>query len=205
MIEQCSLRVLEEAINRYIDLSDDHREQLEKFDQKTVKLIIKPINYYFFFCFKDHRIHVEAEIEGAADTTISGTPLGFVKMGLLPANELRSLFGHSVELTGDVELGQDIKQFFEAMDIDWEAHLARFSNDFIAQQVTQGLRQGKLWGQGLYRSLTHSISDFLQYDSQALPQRESVDTFCHQVDELGLRVDRLEARIHQSLRQKKPS
>lgn len=200
MIEQCSLKLLEQAINRYIDLSRSHREKLSEFDHKIIKLVVRPINYHFYLRFEDQRVCVDATTDAPIDTTISATPLGFVQMGLLPADKLRSLFGQSIEIDGDVILGQDIKHFFETMDIDWEAHLSHFSNDFIAQQVSQGVQKGKTFSQDIIRSLTHTLGDLLQYDSKTLPQRESVEAFCHDVDELRLDVDRLEAKFHLSRR-----
>jgi len=201
MIEQCSLKLLEEAINRYIALSDKHREKLSEFNEKTIKLDIKPIHYYFFLRFDAQRILLEARSEVAADTTISAHPTGFIKMGLLPADKLRALFANEIEISGDVALGQAVKAFFETMEIDWEAYIARFSNDFIAQQAGRCISKTKQLGQELLQSFTYSITDMLQYDSDSLPMPEHIEAFCHDVDELRLRVDRLEARYQLNLQQ----
>ena len=44
-------------------------------------------------------------------------------------------------MTGDVELGQQVKTLFDEIDIDWEGHLARFTGDVVAFQVGSLFRQ----------------------------------------------------------------
>ena len=79
-----------------------------------------------FITFQNRSIILNEEYtQGQPDTTIESSPLGLIRLSLLPVSKARSLFHDEVVITGDIQLGQQIKKLFDAIDIDWEGHIAR--------------------------------------------------------------------------------
>ena len=135
MIKQCSLTVLQKAIEHALLLDETMPTKLKALDGKTLEIIISPLQVNFFICFVQGNLMLRPHIEGHPDTIIHSSPLGLIRLSLLPASKVRSLFNDKIKLSGDVELGQKVKELFDDIDIDWEGHLARFTGDVVAYQV----------------------------------------------------------------------
>ena len=197
MIKQYSLLTLQNAIN--FALSGDH-ETIKKINQlqhKLLKITIRPLHLYFFMYFTENKIVLLAETASTPDTHIESSPLGLIRLSLLPASKVRSLFNDHVKITGDVLLGQTIKALFDEIDIDWEGHLAHFTGDVIAHQMGRFVRHKKQFATALATSFKQNISEYIQEEACITPPREALADLMNEIDALALQVERLEARIAQ--------
>ncbi len=145
--------------------------------------------------FVESHIILLDEFEGVADARISSSPLGLIRLSLLPASKVRSLFNDKVHISGDVEFGQDVKKLFDELDIDWEGHLARFTGDVIAYQVGSFVRQGISFQKKVRASFSQSLTEYIQEELRVSPGKEEIEDFFKDIDELTLDVERLEAHI----------
>ncbi|MFZ4077569.1 MAG: ubiquinone biosynthesis accessory factor UbiJ [Legionellaceae bacterium] len=196
MIKQYSLYALQQAMNHALALDPVTVEKLGAFDNRVLKLIISPLNVSFFMQFKNKKIHLLATYDDTPDTTINSSPLGFIRLSLLPASKVRSLFNDHIRISGDVTLGQAVKQLFDDIDIDWEGHLAHFTGDIVAYQIGSMVRRGLEFKQNLQSSIKNHVSDYLHEELRMFPPREEMNDFFNDVDELSLRVERLTARVN---------
>lgn len=197
MIKKYSLIALEKIINQTLALDETMAARIEKLQGKVLKIIIEPMQVEVFMTFNQRQIHFMSSSESPPDTIIHSKPLALIKMGLLPSNQIRSLFQDKIHLSGDAELGQHVKQLFEDLNIDWETHLAKLTGDALAFKIGNVFRQGKAVQQHLYSSLHATITDYLYEESRVFPPREEVNDFFNDIDELSLAVERLEAKINQ--------
>jgi len=195
MIKNYSLIVLQKAINHALALDDAMPAKIQALDGKVLEIIISPLNVNFFMQFTQHELHLLADYSGHADTVIRSSPLGLIRLSVLPASKVRSLFNDKIRMTGDVELGQQVKTLFDEIDIDWEGHLARFTGDVVAFQVGSLFRQGLAFKRQLGESLRHDVTDYLQEELRAFPPREEVTDFFNDIDDLSLRVERTAANL----------
>ena len=196
MIKQYSLTTLQTAINHALSLDPETVEKLASLDDKVIELIIRPLNVNFFMRFKNKKIILLANYPNEPDTTIHSSPLGLIRLSLLPSSKVRSLFNDHIRITGNVLLGQTIKQIIDDIDIDWEGHLSHFTGDVVAHQIGSFFKRGLGFKQHLQTSMTNHISDYLHEELRALPPPEEVDDFYNDIDTLSLRVERLSARIN---------
>lgn len=196
MIKQYALTALQKAIHHALRLDETMPGKLATLNGRVLHMIISPLNVGFYIQFVDGEIFFLEEYAGSVDTTIQSSPLGFIRLSVLPASKVRSLFNDDIRISGDVELGQQVKQIFDGMDIDWEGHLAQFTGDAIAHQLGSFVRKGMAFKQHVGESMRQNITGFLQEEYQALPSREEVSDFFNDVDELSLDVERLSAHIH---------
>ena len=197
MIKKYSLLVLEKAINHALALDETTPEKLHALEGKVLEIIINPLQVNFFMYFHQQKLHLLTGYEREADAVISSSPLGLIRLSILPASKVRSLFNDKIKISGDVELGQQVKKLFDEMDIDWEGHLAQFTGDVVAYQLGSFMRQGMAIKRQLTHSLRHNVTEYLQEEVRAFPPREEINDFFSDVDELTLRVDRLSALVGQ--------
>lgn len=195
MIKQYSLTLLQKAINQALLLDESIALKLLPLHDKRLKLIIRPLQVHFFIHFVDGELHLLAESHLPADTVIESSPLGFIRLSLLPSSKLRSLFNDGIRIEGDLELGQTVKKIFDTLDIDWEGHMARFTGDVIAHQMGSVFRQGLNFQRGLSSSFRRNISEYLQEELRLFPGQEELNDFFNEVDNLHLEVERLECHI----------
>ena len=197
MIKKYSLSVLQKAINHALALDEGMHLKIQDLHGKVLEIIISPLNVNFFMCFEANELKLLADFEGRPDAIIRSSPMGLIRLSILPASKVRSLFNDKIRISGDIELGQRVKKLFDEIDIDWEGHLAQFTGDVVAYQVGSLVRKGLAFKQQVGRSIRQDISEYLQEELRAFPPREEVNDFFKEVDELSLSVERIEARMNQ--------
>ena len=190
------MQVLETAISQYLALDPEMLGQLAQFSGKVVKLEILDVNKELYLFPDGSGIQVRAEYEGHADTVLRGTPIALFKMSVVP-NAANLLLKGEVEISGDTRLGHRFKNVFSQMEIDWSEPLARLFGDSIAYQIQQtGARLGR-WGKNSIRSISLSVSEYLQEESRDVVTEAELEMFNDAVDQLRNDVDRLQARASQ--------
>jgi ubiquinone biosynthesis protein UbiJ len=197
MIKKYALIALQKAINHALSLDESMPTKLAEIGERTLKIIITPLNVTFYIQFTEYGIVLWDVYKGIVDTTIQSSPIGLIRLSILPASKVRSLFNDDIKISGDVELGQQVKQFFDQIDIDWEGHLAQFTGDAIAYQLGSFVRNGMAFTQRVDKSLRKNLTGYLQEELRAFPSQEEVNDFFNDVDELTLQVERLEAHVNQ--------
>ena len=199
MIKKQSLELLQKAINHALALDEAMPHKIQALESNVLEIVISPLEVNFFIHFTKGLLLLLDVYEGLPDATIRSSPLGLIRLSVLPASKVRSLFNDGIKLSGDVEFGQNVKQLFDEIDIDWEGHLARFTGDVVAYQVGSIFRQGLAFKRHVSGFMRHNLTDYLQEELRAFPPREEVNDFFNDIDELSLHVERLAAHINGSV------
>ena len=199
MIKKYSLLALQKAINHALALDPSMPAKIQSLQGHVLQIIISPLNVYFFIAFEQGQLRLLDQYNEHPDTIIHSSPLGLIRLSLLPASRVRSLFNDKIRMSGNIELGQRVKQLIDELDIDWEGHLALFTGDVVAHQEGSFVRQGLRFKRQISNSLRHNVTDFLQEESRTFPPREEVNNFFHDVDILSMDTERLAAHINQLL------
>lgn len=197
MIKNYTLKALQMAINRALQLDDQLVEKMSSVQGKTIELVIAPLNISFFIHFQAQQVTLHAEYTSMADVVIHSSPLGLIRLSFLPASKVRSLFNDQIHMTGDVLLGQQVKQLFDSLELDWEGHLAQFTGDVVAFQIGSIFRRGRALQQRVSESFSANITEYLQEELRLFPSREELADFFVDIDEVSLAVERLAARVNQ--------
>lgn len=196
MLKKYSLRALQIAINKALSLDPDTPQKFAALSGKTLEIVIAPLNANFFMQFSTNELLLLARFDGHPDTIIHSNPIGLIRLSILPASKARSLFNDKIRMSGDIELGQKVKQIFDELDIDWEGHLAHFTGDVVAYQIGSLVRRGLSFGKSLDRSMRESMSEYIQEELKILPARNELESFYREVDQLALDTERLQAHIN---------
>lgn len=196
MLKKYSLKALQTAINQAMKLDAEMPVKLLALNGKVIEMIISPLHVNFFICFKEGQIALVDTYEGTADTVIHSSPIGLIRLSLLPASRARSLFNDKIRISGDVELGHQVKQLFDEMDIDWEGHLAYFTGDVVAHQIGSLIRKGIHFKNQFSQSMSNNITEYLQEELNVLPSHQELTDFYQDIDTLSLDVERLQAQVN---------
>lgn len=196
MIKKYSLMALQTAMNHALSLDDSMPEKLERLHGKVLEMIITPLNVVFFIRFEHTQVQLLSAYAGTPNTIIHTSPVGLIRLSLLPASKVRSLFNDKIRLAGDVELGQQMKQLFDELDIDWEGHLAHFTGDVAAYQLGAMVRRGLAFKRRITSTLQQHVSEYVHEECRLFPPKEELDDFFKDVDDLSLHVERVAAHIH---------
>lgn len=199
MIKKYSLIALQKALNHALSLDESMPAKIQELHGKILEIIISPLNVHFFIRFEHREMQLLATCDDRPDTVIHSSPLGLIRLGLLPASKVRSLFNDKIRLSGDVELGQRVKKLFDELDIDWEGHLAHFTGDVVAHQLGSFVRQGFALKQQISTSMCHNVTEYLQEETRVFPSREEINDFFSDIDDVSLRYERLAAHVNQLL------
>lgn len=204
MIKEYSLKALQRAINHALSLDPNNSSKISRLQGKVLEIIISPLEVNFFIGFNDGQIELLAHYDGGANTVIHSSPMGLIRLSFLPASKARSLFNDKIKISGDLELGQQIKQLFDEIEIDWEGHLAHFTGDVIAYQVGSFFRQGAAFKQHFSESMQQNVTEYLQDELRLFPSREEIEDFLKEVDALAIEVERLQAHYHYLIASREP-
>lgn len=185
---------LELAIDRVLGMDPDAVDRLATLDGKVIGLEISGLELVFYLLPGPGGIHVLSQYQGEVDTYLRAGPITLAQLGVGADSEDR-VFAGDVEIKGDTELGQKIRELLAAVDIDWEEQLSHAVGDVAAHQIGNAVR-------GLFRgtsrtldTLGRDLAEYLQYEHRDLPDRYEVENFLGAVDTLRCDSDRLEARL----------
>jgi len=192
-----TLRALQKSMNYALALDELSTPKINALEGKRLKMIITPLNVHFFILFQKHQIRLQSESSALPDTIIHSSPLGVIRLSLLPSSKVRSLFNDQIRISGDVQVGQQVKKLFDELQIDWEGHLAHFTGDVVAHQIGSFVRHGLSFKQRLSDSLRKNLSDYVHDESRLLPSQQELEDFYAEIDELNLSVERLAAHLKQ--------
>lgn len=193
MIKKYSLMALEKAINHALSLDESMPDKISALHGRVLEIIISPLNTFFFIQFENTSLKLLPVYEQDPDTVIHSSPLGLIRLSLLPASKVRSLFNDQINISGDVALGQQVKALFDELDIDWEGHLALFTGDVVAHQIGSLVKEGQSFAKRLSTSFRRHVSEYVQEEKRLTPSAEELHDFLNDVDDLSLRADRLQA------------
>ncbi len=194
MLPDLFLNALENAINKYIHLDPSSRSRLTPLNDKIVAIHVRGLDIRFYLFFSANGVHLQKNFQGATHTQISGTPFGLFCLGT-QSNEKGAAFSQDVAVTGDLELGQLVKDFFANVDIDWEEHLSHCVGDIAAHSIANVTRNTLAWSKQTATTLRQDLSEYLQEEARHFPSREEVNDFLSDVDKLRDDYERIEARL----------
>jgi ubiquinone biosynthesis accessory factor UbiJ len=189
-----ALALLETAANRALSLDPatardlgalGGRVYLFECTQPALSVYLEPL--------RSGRIRLKSVHEGAADCSLRGSAADFLELARAedPAS---TLINGKLALHGDSAPLLALQRVIATLDLDWEAPLTRVLGDVPGHQLAQLLRGAFRWSQNARSSLERQLGEFIHEEARLAPPPLELEDFFNDVRQLGMRIERLEAR-----------
>lgn len=188
---------LESALDLYLKRDSSALKRSSKMAGKCVAIALSGTGITLYFLPDGDGVQVLGEYEGDIDTLLTGSPLGFARLGLDSRED--ALFQGAVQIEGDTGIGQQFQDIFVGGDWDWEEQLSHFTGDIIAHQAGNLVRHTQRFLKDSGNTFADNSSEYLQEEAQLLPTRVEISYFLEDVDKLRTDTDRLSARVDRLL------
>lgn len=195
MIATLFLPGVERALNTFVAQDEAAHARVAALAGRVIALHLRGTPVRVHLCPQDDgRIQVVDAAGRSADACIEASPLSLLRLSLADDSS-KLFFEGDVVITGEVALGQALRDLLLAVDIDWEEELSRVTGDVVAHQVGNVVRGGQRWSRDARHTLEQDAAEYLQEESRLLVTREESGEFLDAVDSLREDVDRLAARV----------
>lgn len=192
MVSSFPLQQLTKAINGYIALDPESPKQLALLANHTIALTITGLDITAHIYFHEKGITLTPPNEDVVHTTIKGSTATFLQ---LIKNPQRLPLHNDLEISGDIELGQQVRHFFQTLDIDWEEVLSHITGDHIAHGFVSTVKRFAGWLKQGKQSFLQNTDEYLHHEAQLTPTAIEVENFHQAITQLRNDVERLAMRL----------
>lgn len=197
-IPASALGVLESLVNRALTLDSNTCARLTALQGQSFRLDCTQPQLSIALIVGDGQLLLQNGADLKATTTMTGSWDEFAKIALAD-DPAAALINGQVSVDGDTSQVLALRNILAELDIDWEAPLANILGDVAAHQLGRTVRRGHRWALQAFTALRRQTSEFVREESQWVPHPIEVEDFYRDVESIGLRTDKLEARLQQLL------
>lgn len=163
-------------------------ERLRKHAGRTVAFHVGPVDTTFTIQTTGE---VASAVAGAArDLDVRISPF------LLPRLAAREEAAfRDIQMTGDMELAQEISFLARNLEWDFEDDLSKAVGDIAAHRIAGGVRAVRDWSRDTALRMGQGAAEYWTEESQAIASRVKVEDFVGGVSALRDAIERLDKRI----------
>jgi ubiquinone biosynthesis protein UbiJ len=185
--------VLERGLNRALALDPAGRQTLMAALTGPVQFTVEaPLHLTLALIPADNRIQIVSQPPEAPALELAGRPMAFAA---LATGDDQVFSEGRIRVLGDMALAHQFQRAIDQLNPDWEAAMAEYLGDVPAHFLGQRLRGAVKWSRQAFRSLNANVEEYIHEESQGLPGRRELEATFDDIDQLSLRVERLDARI----------
>ena len=192
-LHTAALAALETALNRALALSVHSKTALAQLEDCVFALHCTAPSMDIYLHPGAQGIRLTSVHPGPVTTSIKGDAADFTELAT-SSDPTATLINGGLELEGDSAPLLELQRILADLDMDWEAPLVNALGDVAGHQLAQLLRHAFAWGKQASLSLTRQLEEFIHEEARLSPPRLEVEDFYRDLQELGLRVDRLQSR-----------
>ena len=192
-LHTAALAALEAGLNRTLDLSPQSKSGLARLEDCVFALHCTAPTLDIYLHPSAQGIRLAGTHHGPVTTSIKGEASDFTELAT-SRDPTATLINGGLALEGDSAPLIALQQVLATLDIDWEAPLVATLGDVAGHQLAQTVRHAFSWGKQASTGLTRQLEEFVHEEARLSPPRLEVEDFYRDVQELGLRIDRLQAR-----------
>ncbi len=182
--------------NRLLRYDPDTQQRLGAIAGKVICIELRDAPLRLYVLPHVAGVELRSEHDGIVNVTIAGSAAVFAR--LMSAQGQAPVAGE-LQISGDIELGQQFQRIVRGLDIDAEEMLAQRFGDLPARQLGNMFRAARDGMAHVGATLERDAAEYLQEEARVLAKREQVAAFLSGVDRVRADVDRLEQRIKRLL------
>ncbi len=190
------LNGLEKSINAYLRLDPLSEKRLAKLTDTVITIELLPISFIFQLTASSDGIKLYSGELLPANCKISGTPLQMLNVAINKSDR-HTFFANDLKIEGDASISQQVIELFDEINIDWEEYLSQKLGDSRAHHIARTFVTLKNFIAETKERFCDDINEYLHEESDLFPPKEALTDFYHDIDQLRMDIDRLEARLRQ--------
>lgn len=192
-VHTAALAALETTLNRALELAPGSRQELARLSECTFALHCTAPAVDVYLQPSAQGIRLMGIHDGEVTTSVRGEASDFTELATAK-DPTATLINGKLELQGDSAPLIELQQILANLDPDWEAPLVNTLGDVTGHQLAQMLRGAFSWGRQASDSLGRQLDEFIHEEARLSPPRLELEDFYQDVQDLGLRVERLQSR-----------
>ncbi len=180
------------ALDLWLADAPEARARLTALAGKSIAVELTDLEIGFTLYPVADGCRVEVGATGSADARLSAA-----SFDLLRLSRSRGATGAPgrIEMTGDAELAETVRDILRAVPFDPEERFARVVGDVPAHEAARAVRGLLAIGRRSADEAGRMLAEYLKYETRDLPTRDEVDGFVVDVDALSDAVARAAARL----------
>lgn len=187
--------VLERGLNRALALDPAGRQALMAALTGPVQFTVETsLRLHLALVPAENRIQVVSQPPESPALELIGRPMAFVA---LATGDDQVFSQGRIRVLGDMALAHQFQRAIDQLDPDWEAAMAEYLGDVPAHFLGQRMRGAVKWSRQALHSLNANVEEYIHEESRSLPGRRELEATFEDIDQVSLRVERLDARIRQ--------
>lgn len=199
-IHTAGLAGLESALNHALNLAPEGKAELASLEDSVFALHCTSPTLDVYLQASADGVRLMGVYDGPVTTRVRGAASDFTELAS-SQDPTATLINGKLELEGNSAALIELQRILGRLDIDWEAPLVDRLGDIAGHQLAQLLRATFSWGKQASSSLRRQLEEFIHEEARLCPPRLELEDFYADVQQLGLKVERLTLRT-QRLRKK---
>lgn len=192
-VHTAALAALEAALNRALSLSPGSADSLAALEDCVFALHCTAPKVDFYLQPQGDQMRLMGLYDGPVTTSIRGEASDFTELAA-SKDPAATLINGRLELVGDSAPLIELQRALSQLDIDWEAPLVNTLGDVAGHQLAELLRGAFSWGKQASAGLSRQLDEFIHEEARLSPPKLELEDFYRDIQDLGLRVERLESR-----------
>ena len=184
----------EAALNRALEHAPATQAELAGLEDCVFALHCSAPELEVFLQPTGEGVRLMGTYEGDITTRVSGQASDFAEL-VTASDPAATLINGALALEGDSAPLLELQHIIASLDMDWEAPLVDTLGDVAGHQLAQTLRSLAGWGSQASRSLARQLDEFIHEEARLTPPRLELEDFYRDVQDLGMRVERLQSLV----------
>lgn len=194
LLQTALLMPAELALNGLLGFDAATPARLQNLQGKTLAVHVSQPRFVVYIGVTNKGLHLSSVFDGEPDASLHGSIPALLKL-LAKGSGITNLHASDVELRGNTGFVQQLQSLLLHLDIDWEFQLSRIIGNLPTSLISSGVNQAAAFAKQSGSRLRQNLQDYLAEESDLLPRAHELEAHYAAINELVLRVDRLQARL----------
>jgi ubiquinone biosynthesis protein UbiJ len=194
LLQTALLMPAELAVNSLLGLDTATAARLQALQGKTLAVHVTQPAFALYVRITAKGLQLSPVFEAEPDASLHGSIPALLKL-VSKGTGITNLHALHVELRGNTGFVQQLQSLLVELDIDWEFQLSRLIGNLPTSVISSSINQVTDFARESGSRFTQNLQDYLAEESTLLPRAHELEAFYSSINELALRVDRLQARV----------
>ncbi|TLX64151.1 SCP2 domain-containing protein [Stutzerimonas nosocomialis] len=193
MLRAALLASAETGLNRVLRMDSTALPRLGRLAGKVIEVRCSAPTLSLFILADEQGLRLASDWAAEPDCRLTAPASRLLQLAV-SRNKTAVLHADDVTLEGDTHALTSLADVLQDLDLDWEYSLSQWLGPVGAQLVGSSLRGQARWTRNSIETLHRDLADYLAEESRSLVGKAEAEARFAELDDLKLRLDRLEAR-----------